>query len=61
MILLKYGRLREISMYSDDFWLLSNTVLSHMNKWQTTATKLALNLDKTNVIQIIPGSELLES
>jgi hypothetical protein len=34
----------------DDFCMLSNRVLSHMNKW-FAANKLALNLDKTDIIK----------
>jgi hypothetical protein len=33
-----------------EFCMLSNRVLSHMSKW-FTANKLALNLDKTNIIK----------
>jgi hypothetical protein len=34
----------------DDFCTISNTVLSHVTEW-FTAIKLALNLEKTNIIQ----------
>jgi hypothetical protein len=34
----------------DDFCTISNTVLSHMIKW-FTANKMALNMDKTNIIR----------
>jgi hypothetical protein len=40
------------SKISDNFCLMSNTVLSNVSKWYT-ANKLALNLDKTNVIRFI--------
>jgi hypothetical protein len=33
----------------DDFCTMSNIVLSHMSKW-FTGNKLALNLDKTNIL-----------
>jgi hypothetical protein len=36
----------------DDFCTLPNKVLSQMSKW-FSASKLSLNLDKTNVIQFI--------
>jgi hypothetical protein len=36
----------------DDFCILSNRILSHMSKW-FAANKLALNLDKTNIITFI--------
>jgi hypothetical protein len=39
----------------DDFCAKSNTVLSHMSKW-FTANKLALNLDKTNIIKFIKNN-----
>jgi hypothetical protein len=35
-----------------DFFTMSNTVLSHMNK-RFTSNKLVLNLDKTNTIKFI--------
>jgi hypothetical protein len=35
-----------------DFCTMSNTVLSHTNKW-FTSNKLVLNLDKTNTIKFI--------
>jgi hypothetical protein len=34
----------------DDFSTISNTVLSHMSEW-FTANKMALSLDKTNIIR----------
>jgi hypothetical protein len=36
----------------DDFSTMSNTLLSHMNKW-FTSNKLVLNLDETNIIKFI--------
>jgi hypothetical protein len=36
----------------DDFCMLWNRVVSHMSKW-FAANKLALNLDKTNIIKFI--------
>jgi hypothetical protein len=39
----------------DDFCILSNRVFSHMNKW-FAAKKLALNLDKTNIIKFITSN-----
>jgi hypothetical protein len=35
----------------DDFSIMSNIVLSHMNK-RFTSNKLVLNLDKTNKIKL---------
>jgi hypothetical protein len=40
------------SRNSDDFFILSNRALSHMSKW-FAANKLALNLDKTNIVKFI--------
>jgi hypothetical protein len=39
----------------DDFCAKSNIVLSHMSTW-FTANKLALNLDKTNIIKFISNN-----
>jgi hypothetical protein len=36
----------------DDFFTMSNTVLSHMSKW-FTFNKVVLNLDNTNIIKFI--------
>jgi hypothetical protein len=43
------------SINFDDFSIVSNTVLSHMNKW-VTSNKLVLNLDITNIIKFITNS-----
>jgi hypothetical protein len=40
---------------SNDFHTLSNIVLCHMNKW-FSANKLALNLDKANIIKSVTKS-----
>lgn len=39
----------------DDFCTTSNIFLSYMNKW-FTANKLALNLDKINIITFITNN-----
>jgi hypothetical protein len=36
----------------DDFSILSNKVLSQLNKW-FSANKFSLNLDKTNIIKCV--------
>jgi hypothetical protein len=41
----------------DDFCTISNTVLSHISEW-FTANKMALNLDKTNIIQFKTNNTL---
>jgi hypothetical protein len=45
-------RVKIPSKISDNFCLMSNTVLSNASKWYT-ANKLALNLNKTSVIKFI--------
>jgi hypothetical protein len=39
----------------DDVCRMSNTFLSHMNKW-FTAKKMALNVDESNVIKLITNT-----
>jgi hypothetical protein len=43
------------SKNSVDFCIVLNTELSHMSKW-FTVNKLALNLDKTNIIKFITSN-----
>jgi hypothetical protein len=55
MYLLMTQVLKVSSKNFDDFCIMPNIVLSHMSKW-FTANKLALNLDKTNIIKFITNN-----